>query len=89
MHAFIPLLSPSFLYHPYIFPLKPKDFSFTCILSTTVLSDRDGNGTYSGALRTGSTEFTLILTALLYEKLIMHVDITYQQFNPSENMVTS
>ena len=26
-------------------PIASKDFSFTCILSTTVLSDRDGNGT--------------------------------------------
>ena len=39
------MLSPSFLYHPYIPSFKSKDFSFTCILSTTLLSDRDGNGT--------------------------------------------
>ena len=48
-HPSIPVLSPSFLYHPYIPSFKSKDFSkdfsFTCILSTTVLSDRDGNGT--------------------------------------------
>ena len=40
MHPFIPVLSPSFLYHPYIPSFKSKDFSFTCILSTTVLSDK-------------------------------------------------
>ena len=27
----IPVLSPSFLYHPYIPSFKSKDFSFTCI----------------------------------------------------------
>ena len=42
MHPFIPVLSPSFLYHPYIPSFKSKDFSFTCILSTTVLSDNIG-----------------------------------------------
>ena len=31
MHPFIPVLSPSFLYHPYIPSFKSKDFSFTCI----------------------------------------------------------
>ena len=31
MHQFIPVLSPSFLYHPYIPSFKSKDFSFTCI----------------------------------------------------------
>ena len=30
MHPFIPVLSPSFLYHPYIPSFKSKDFSFTC-----------------------------------------------------------
>ena len=39
IHPSIPVLSPSFLYHPYIPSLESKDFSFTCILSTTVLSD--------------------------------------------------
>ena len=39
IHPSIPVLSPSFLYHPYIPSLELKDFSFTCILSTTVLSD--------------------------------------------------
>ena len=29
MHPFIPVLSPSFLYHPYIPSFKSKDFSFT------------------------------------------------------------
>ena len=43
-HPSIPVLSPSFLYHPYIPSFKSKDFSFTCILSTTVLSDRDDHG---------------------------------------------
>ena len=38
MHPFIPVLSPSFLYHP---SFKSKDFSFTFILST-VVSDRHG-----------------------------------------------
>ena len=33
MHPFIPVLSPSFLYHPYIPSFKLKDFSFTCLLS--------------------------------------------------------
>ena len=33
------VLFPSFLYHPYIPSFKSKDFSFTCILSTTVLCD--------------------------------------------------
>ena len=33
MHQFIPVLSPSFLYHPYIPSFKLKDFSFTCLLS--------------------------------------------------------
>ena len=33
MHPFIPVLSPSFLYHPYIPSFKSKDFSFTCLLS--------------------------------------------------------
>ena len=33
MHPFIPALSPSFLYHPYIPSFKSKDFSFTCLLS--------------------------------------------------------
>ena len=28
----IPVLSPSFLYHPYIPSFKSKDFSFTCII---------------------------------------------------------
>ena len=32
MHPFIPVLSPSFLYHPYIPSFKSKDFSFTCLL---------------------------------------------------------
>ena len=36
MHPFIPVLSPSFLYHPYIPSFR---FFITCILSTTVLSD--------------------------------------------------
>ena len=39
IHPSIPVLSPSFLYHPYIPSFQSKDFSFTCILSTTVLSD--------------------------------------------------
>ena len=30
MHPFIPVLSPSFLYHPYIPSFKSKDFSFIC-----------------------------------------------------------
>ena len=34
MHPFIPVLSPSFLYHPYIPSFKSKDFSFTCLLSS-------------------------------------------------------
>ena len=29
-HPSIPVLSPSFLYHPYIPSFKSKDFSFTC-----------------------------------------------------------
>ena len=33
MHPFISVLSPSFLYHPYIPSFKSKDFSFTCLLS--------------------------------------------------------
>ena len=33
MHPFFPVLSPSFLYHPYIPSFKSKDFSFTCLLS--------------------------------------------------------
>ena len=33
MLPFIPVLSPSFLYHPYIPSFKSKDFSFTCLLS--------------------------------------------------------
>ena len=33
MHPFIPVLSPSFLYHRYIPSFKSKDFSFTCLLS--------------------------------------------------------
>ena len=28
----IPVLSPSFLYHPYIPSFQSKDFSFTCLL---------------------------------------------------------
>ena len=32
MHPFIPVLSPSFLYHPYIPSFKSKDFSFTCTM---------------------------------------------------------
>ena len=39
MHPSILVLSPSFLSHPYIPSFNSKDFSFTCILSTTVLSD--------------------------------------------------
>ena len=30
-HSSIPVLSPYFLYHPYIPSFKSKDFSFTCI----------------------------------------------------------
>ena len=37
MHPFIPVLSPSFLYHPYIPSFKSKDFSFTCLLSFFLL----------------------------------------------------
>ena len=37
MHLFIPVLSPSFLYHPYIPSFKSKDFSFTCLLSFFLL----------------------------------------------------
>ena len=33
IHPSIPVLSPSFLYHPYIPSLESKDFSFTCLLS--------------------------------------------------------
>ena len=33
-HPSIPVLSPSFLYHPYIPTFKSKDFSFTCIVGT-------------------------------------------------------
>ena len=33
LHPFIPVLSPSFLYHPYIPSFKSKDFSFSCLLS--------------------------------------------------------
>ena len=32
-YTFIPVLSPSFLYHPYIPSFISKDFSFTCLLS--------------------------------------------------------
>ena len=32
IHPSIPVLSPSFLYHPYIPSFKSKDFSFTCLL---------------------------------------------------------
>ena len=32
MHPSILVLSPSFLYHPYIPSFKSKDFSFTCLL---------------------------------------------------------
>ena len=32
MHPFIPVLSPSFLYHPYIPSFKSKDFSFICLI---------------------------------------------------------
>ena len=39
MHQFIPVLSPSFLYHPYIPSFKSKDFSFTCLLSTVVIGE--------------------------------------------------
>ena len=31
IHPSIPVLSPSFLYHPYIPSFQSKDFSFTCI----------------------------------------------------------
>ena len=30
IHPSIPVLSPSFLYHPYIPSFQSKDFSFTC-----------------------------------------------------------
>ena len=33
----IPVLSPSFLYHPYIPSFKSKDFSFTCIMAGLVV----------------------------------------------------
>ena len=32
IHPSIPVLSPSFLYHPYIPSLQSKDFSFTCTI---------------------------------------------------------
>ena len=32
IHPSIPVLSPSFLYHPYIPSFQSKDFSFTCLL---------------------------------------------------------
>ena len=32
MHPSILVLSPSFLYHPYVPSFKSKDFSFTCLL---------------------------------------------------------
>ena len=32
IHPSIPVLSPSFLYHPYISSFQSKDFSFTCLL---------------------------------------------------------
>ena len=65
MHPFIPVLSPSFLYHPYIPSFKSKDFSFTCLLSffaaLCILSSEEYN-----SLRLFIVVYTLVVLSELY-----------------------
>ena len=50
IHPSIPVLSPSFLYHPYIPSFQSKDFSFTCITTGRSLAVSDIDGMYYAML---------------------------------------
>ena len=52
MHPFIPVLSPSFLYHPYIPSFKSKDFSFTCYICAGTFMSMNMYITISDCLQT-------------------------------------
>ena len=72
MHPFIPVLSPSFLYHPYIPSFKVKDFSFTCLLSffaaLCILSSEEYN-----SLRLFIVVYTLVVFMSCCRKCVMYV----------------
>ena len=61
IHPSIPVLSPSFLCHPYIPPFKSKDFSFTCLSIQSARYQIDHNIYYTIIYIETETECTVIM----------------------------